>query len=124
MQIESGRYYKTRDGRKALVCTVLDDSPFSSAAPEYPFSGWIANDVKETTWCKEGRKYSDLAVMGINSSDLVAEWRHPIKVEGWINIYASGAAGILHHSKYKADARAEPGRTACIFVSGTENVCP
>jgi hypothetical protein len=67
MQLEAGKYYRTRDGRKAYV---VGSDPFNPSEP-FPFVGWIAG-CGLRTWTASG------AWANFQSDcDLVAPWKEP-----------------------------------------------
>lgn len=44
-------------------------------------------------------------------------------LEGWINLYPGGStSGNLHPTESVADQKADPGRIACVHVTGTYEV--
>lgn len=75
LTLEAGKFYRTRDGRKAQVAGV---NPFHDNA--FCYVGWICGEGGNIGW-KEGGKN------GCNSNlDLVAEWVDPKRIKGWIAI--------------------------------------
>jgi hypothetical protein len=76
MKIEAGKYYRTREGRKAFVEAVLGPSPFDGDTPSYPFYGWI-DKRGAATWMRRGEF---LVGGGDSDKDLVAEWDDPVSV--------------------------------------------
>jgi hypothetical protein len=78
MNIEQGKYYKTRDGRKAFVTAMLRDSPFSTGgSSKVPFRGWIDGSSLIQSWTDSGRRLEYRE----SPSDLVAEWVDPISID-------------------------------------------
>ena len=71
MKIEAGKYYRTRDGRKAYVSAVILENPFGSPRFEcdYPCRGFI-EDSGYSSWQLNGK----WAHENNDSTDLVAEW--------------------------------------------------
>lgn len=113
MQIRPGEY-KRRDGKKAAV---LGKCPFMHE--------WIYTYRDSTQMCgtcivhENGRVSYDKE----RPSDLVAEWREPIIVKGWVNIYEN-VGRLFHATKDLADKNSAGERVACIYVTGTEGVEP
>lgn len=61
----------------------------------------------------------------------ISEWKEPVKVSGWVNVYRNPLPSPLrlHASKETADSANEMlwehnERLACIFVQGTEGEEP
>lgn len=81
MKIEAGKYYRTRDGRKAYVDVIRVSSPFNGYEPTHPIIGYV-DDEKQgprstKTWRADGR----FDVKQDRSIDLVEEWREPVSRE-------------------------------------------
>lgn len=64
LRLEVGKFYKTRDGRKAWVfqCVAMKDA--------FPFRVAVQNELVIYTVTKEGRRFS----VGMSGEDLVAPW--------------------------------------------------
>jgi hypothetical protein len=74
MKIEAGKYYKTRDGKKAFVEHVFQKSPFSGSSPSgYTSFGFIEGNGQVDWWTADGF----YVTCGQGCNDLVAEWREP-----------------------------------------------
>lgn len=56
-------------------------------------------------------------------TDIVSEWREPIRVSGWVNVCADGNK-YFSLTRQEADSCAGSGRIACIYVSGVEGQEP
>ena len=68
MKLEEGKYYKTRDGRKAKVCTIVSDElRYASPVLCLIKSG---SERKVLSYYKEGNYYKSIP----SPLDLVAEW--------------------------------------------------
>jgi hypothetical protein len=67
MTIEPGKFYRTRDGRKAYVHRINDGG-------EYPIEGKIEGGYW-TEWTREGRWLN----LENSPSNLVAEWTDPLE---------------------------------------------
>jgi hypothetical protein len=70
MKIEAGKYYKTRDGRKAYVAAVLEN-PLGRTVT-HKCLGFVGD--RYMSWTDNGHEWS---CFGGNPSDLIAEWREP-----------------------------------------------
>lgn len=113
MKIEVGKFYRTRAGHKARVYA-------TDAGGSYPIHGAIGMDGAWTTadWCASGHFVADSEEA---ASDLIGQWREPVKVNGWVNVFADGGCSLIFESKQRADEFATT-RVACVFVSGQEEV--
>jgi hypothetical protein len=72
MNIEAGKYYRTRDGKKAYVAARIPDEITDG---EYLFIGWIRyaeDDWGSETWCDGGRYLC--SGNGSSADDLCVEW--------------------------------------------------
>lgn len=121
LKIEVGREYRTRDGRKArVICT-------DRYRVEYPIVALVSNPAQgeyaesvcsyrlDGTWHPNGV---------VDELDLVAEWREPVRVSGWVNVYPPhmNVQMSLRRSRAEANLHAGVDRIACIYVSGVEGV--
>lgn len=73
MKIESGRYYKTRDGRKAYVAAILEN-PFGYGNGKYPIVGYIQGK-QQMCWTASGSTRVNCCE---DFDDLVADWVEPV----------------------------------------------
>lgn len=69
MQLEAGKFYKTRDGRKAFVGAV--NPPFEEVNDDEQAIGWIDGQRCSYGWEKDGRHIKSSET---HSEDLVSEW--------------------------------------------------
>ena len=117
---EVGKFYKTRDGRK--VEFLID------------YAGKLQSQCPLLFATQEGyaihtRSTGALREAGEHPNDVISEWKEPVKVNGWVNVYKynDGDIGRLHKSKTEAREaiwiRGNPV-VATIFVSGTEGEEP
>jgi hypothetical protein len=125
MKFEVGKFYKTRDGRKVEVIAVRAGLSFG-----HTVIGLVMNDPygDVTTWSADGN-YGICPDSRELSADLVAEWRDPVKVSGWLNYYKDDRGTLytpaqLHCARKEADRAASISRVACIYVSGEEGKEP
>ncbi|TPM41406.1 hypothetical protein [Mesorhizobium sp. B2-3-4] len=117
--VEAGKFYKTRNGKKAYVAGI---SPFDSTAESRRAIGWVEGDEESTEWFASGHyhKYQD------TESDLVAEWKEPKRIRGFVNLYPSEtgmgiiANNVIHPSKKLADLFETGRRVACIEIDVEE----
>jgi len=114
MKLEAGKYYKTRNGLKAYVEFIRQDSPFGDYLTEYPATGFIEN-LGEQMWKTNG----EFSVPNDYELDLISEWRELVKISGWVNVSDIFTSG-LYKTKEEADSCAGQSRIACIYVSGVE----
>jgi hypothetical protein len=120
MQIEVGKYYRTRDGGKALIMGMDDHA-------KYPIVGRINGHQEPAAWNRDG-DFIDSTVTE-SGEDLIAPWCDPIKVEGWVNMYAEGHPSMdcapspglfIYKTKADADKYSAADRLACVRVTGEE----
>lgn len=84
MKIEAGKYYTTRDGRKAFVDTIVGGSPFMAGCqPIYPVIGYIEDEDSSSSWMIDG--VASFEVGG--ERDLIREYREPEKVVRWVHMW-------------------------------------
>lgn len=65
LKLEVGKFYKTRDGKKAFICAFVDDD-------QYPFSVAREGDVDTYPVTNTGKLYLD---EGQSDSDIIDYWR-------------------------------------------------
>lgn len=114
MKLEAGKYYKTRNGLKAYVEFIRQDSPFGDYLTEYPATGFIEN-LGEQMWKTNG----EFSVPNDYELDLISEWRELVKISGWVNLYDTFTS-MLYKTEEEANSVERQGRRACIYVSGVE----
>ena len=97
LTLQPGRYYRTRDGRKAYVASV--GNPFD-ADYDCPAAGFICGDDVGCEWPLDGGGESETEI------DLVEEWRDPPKTKTQtIALYeANGTICMLNYDS-KEQAR-------------------
>lgn len=117
MNIEVGKFYKTRNDLKVRIYA-------SDGAEPYSFHGavFMENVWQIRQWACNGEYYSEGPE---SANDLVSEWRDPVEVKGWINVYNHDYAARIRPTRAAAD-RADLGgsRIACVYVSGVEGKEP
>lgn len=122
MKLEVGKFYKTRGGKRAHVMGII----YNTKSPmNYPVMGYIDEELSYDTWTLEGNINRSATE---EKDDLIEEWREPIKIEGWINMYGGSsyypdeAAPEFYRTKESADyhVKNHKHRVACIKVSGVE----
>jgi hypothetical protein len=104
-----GNYYRTRGGEKVKLVHVF--------GAENRFPLLFVDDV--------GSSYTDARGSYNHSGpgsdkDIVAEWRDPVHVAGWVNLFEQ-IPPIFYLDKKQADYCGY-GRIACVYVSGIEEV--
>jgi hypothetical protein len=109
MKFEVGKFYKTRSGRK---CEILFICPQKYRAT-YP----VMVGLEPHVWSVNSDGKSQVT----EDYDIVSEWKEPIKIESWVNVYEDGIGRRIFDTKEIADENAIEGkRIACIKVSGVE----
>lgn len=78
MKFELGKFYKTRDGRKAQIFMLDNGAEIILGMVQNKDNIWFSNQ-----WRTDGRIYHNHET----PNDLVGEWREPIKkvMEVWID---------------------------------------
>ena len=114
MKLEAGKYYKTRNGLKAYVEFIRQDSPFGDYLTKYPAMGFIER-YGEQRWKTNGEFNTFIE----NELDLISEWRELVKISGWVNLYDTFTS-MLYKTEEEANSVERQGRIACIYVSGVE----
>jgi hypothetical protein len=76
LDLQAGKYYRTRDGRKAFVAAVVPPSPFGKH--KFTNFGYIDDEDGVFTWGAAGHYNEDLSQ---GAYDLVAPWSEPIEVQ-------------------------------------------
>lgn len=134
LTLEAGKYYRTRDGFKAMV---IAKNPFNMhgkqgeafiGAIEFPKPGDDAFDFPEsaTSWDPSGVFNED----GSESEyDLIAEWVEPKRIKVWVNIfpakeredYPSGyRVGCVTHASKDDAHRMAQGMIATVEIDVLE----
>jgi hypothetical protein len=102
MKLEAGKYYKTRDGRRAYVAAVLEN-PLGAVGTCYPVLGYIGDIY--ASWRLDGRASREPEVPG----DLIAEWREPREWTVYVYDHHDGCVAtslaLLQDQRYKLLAR-------------------
>ena len=111
LTLEAGKFYRTRNGRKAFVGC---ENPFADGSTLRVF-GYIEG-AGIAIWRTDGCYFSDGAAA---SSDLVAEWVEPKRIKGWVNIDEDYCA-YRYDTRKQADAKASKDRIACIEIDVLE----
>jgi len=126
LTLEPGKYYRTRDGRRAFLTTTINNNPFRSDGDgRYPVSGFIEGDGRND-WSASGEFYEN--GMNNHNGDLIAEWVEPKRIKGWLNINRPlgaecgdvASTGNVWASKEHADVCASERRIACIEIDVLE----
>lgn len=110
-------FYRLRNGKKAWVAA---KTPFHYSDPRVWVGQIEGTHCYSVTWTESGKYYADRT----DNEDVVAVWRDPVRVSGWVNVYSSGDLGCIWPTKEQAEAGARPVAHACIYLSGEEGVVP
>jgi hypothetical protein len=117
VKIEVGKSYKDAYGAKVTIVHKLNkpnDYPDAKFIGVRVFPGGFETTLK---YSENGRCYSSVYC------DLVAEWKDPIEVRGFVNVFKDGSRGTLHKTRESADNPAHSyARIACVEVYGKEEV--
>ncbi len=97
MQLEAGKFYKTRHGVKVEILSERENI----------FIGW-QDKFTPRTWYSDGMFRSGYE----SAEDLVEEWIEPTILDRWINIYAKNT--FMYISKKEADEHALNDRLICL----------
>jgi hypothetical protein len=102
MKLEAGKYYRTRDGRKAYVAAIAPEW----VATDYPVLGWV--DIATIRWRADGKE-----VRNESPCDLISEWTdEPEKKEDTARyLYA-------YHNIIEADESGEIVSKGVSFMDG------
>jgi len=117
MNIEVGKFYKTRDGRKARIYAV-------DGVKDFPIHGAVYTGNDE--WCGTIWRFGGRSRELVDSSmDLISEWVEPRSGSFWVNVYDIEQTSPAHISpaylsKDLANRTAGRLRMACVEVKWTE----
>jgi hypothetical protein len=122
LTLEVGKYYRTRDGKKAYAGYVMAESPFNGSKPLYPVSGWVDGEVMPQCWNLDGSLHEP---ENEHKFDLVAEWVEPRRIMGWLAICSADNGQIIYpgrqmHPTAAIALRASPNAIACIEINVLE----
>lgn len=121
MNFEVNKSYRARGGLKVTIIAVGINNLMSMVGVITHLNGLQHVD----TFTKDG-KFDETGEERL--LDLVAEWRDPIKVSGWVNVYRNSelmvGLGHIHTSRETAKQTAAlypiQKPIACIYVEGIE----
>lgn len=105
MKLEVGKFYKTRDGRKAEVVYINEELKDS-----YTVYFLVDGDGHLISCSLEGSYYGDDEA---HESDLVSEWKEPERVTGWMNIYTNCLASAGYSGQQIRSTKEEAEKWAC-----------
>ena len=112
-----GAMYKTREGRR--VQCLSDQYRGCGGSYPYIFMEITGDDPAYYETLPDGTIYAGQQ----HGLDVVGEWREPVSISGWLNVY--DGYQYFYPSRELADVGAVgTRRIACIYVSGTEGVEP
>lgn len=114
IKLEAGKFYRTRDGRKAFVVFV---QPPEGMGHRYPVLGY--HGEYSGNWTSDG-KWND---GGESQNDLVAEWLEPRRISGWVCVWDFPGALVIVHPSEAAAKQATMGdrkKLAIAFIDVLE----
>lgn len=115
INIQPGKYYKTRDGRKAIVYAIHPNNKNNDVIHGAVLT---VSGMESWSWTKLGY-VSFAGEEGVQHPyDLVYEWKEKKTIERWVNIYKEGVWNSCYESKKIADSVAAGGRIACVKLTG------
>lgn len=89
MKLEAGKYFKTRDGRKAYVAAIAPEE----IGAAYPAIGWLGDQLDN--WLTDGRY---MRSGNDESEDLIAEWIEPeAKAEWCLYAYKDRSGNVYNY---------------------------
>lgn len=93
MEIQAGKYYKTRDGQKAFIGAITYN-PFRKTLDPFPARGWIEGDTNSTySWTLSGSRF----IGWPSEHDLIEEWRDPVTEDLYVYLYkVNGCQTVFH----------------------------
>lgn len=114
MQLEIGKFYKSRQGTKAMY--VGEDSDGYPVFAHYWHNG-EPERASMTIHCKDGRRGTESP----NSIDIIGEWTEPQSGTVYVNIYRAGmlfAYDNLNDAKSRADKTRIIARKKAAWTEG------
>lgn len=86
LTLEAGKYYRTRDGRKAYI---VGQNPFDKDDADigFPFGGFVRGGNGD---CLEWWRGDGRFEVREDAMDLVAEWVEPKRIKGFIALKYTG----------------------------------
>lgn len=111
IKLEAGKYYRTHGGDKVFIA---GKSPFEKRP--FEFCGFVENQGTQS-WTAEGKFFT-----GKNSSayDIVAEWKEPKRVKGWLAIGVGYADAKIEDTREEALKAFGGDAVACIEIDVLE----
>ncbi|TBH23625.1 hypothetical protein ELG64_08970 [Rhizobium leguminosarum] len=83
LTLEVGKYYRMRNGRKAIVTCDSGANPFGGEDDKFPFNGYADGFEAGICWTAKGK------TSGWNSEcDIIGAWVEPKRIKGWVNVYS------------------------------------
>ena len=102
LKIEAGKYYKTRDGRKAFVGGIVYGSPFREA--EQP---WVVCylDTHDGKW--NFNLKGEAQGLGCRHMDLIEEWKEPVSKVVTVVMRRSQTGTYTYFEVYESEPNAK-----------------
>jgi len=114
MKIEVGKYYKTRDGRKAFVA-------FCTPSPCLigPYVGYVETETNLIyNWLGDGA--ASMRASSNNKYDLIEEWKEPKSGVKYFNVYPECVDVSAYKDRAEANKHKDNDRIACVRVEWKE----
>lgn len=111
MNLEKGKFYKTRDGRKAecLTTTLTTGGEFTCICEiEGAFETYLPNGKYDTPDCD-------------NRLDLISEWKEPEWF--WVNVFPMNSGGVMFGNEVYSTLEAAVARQSK-YTLATIGICP
>lgn len=81
LTLEVGKYFRMRNGKKAIVTCDSGPNPFGGESDKFPFNGYAEDFEAGICWTSGGK------TSGWNSEcDIIAAWVEPKRIKGWVAV--------------------------------------
>lgn len=113
LQLEVGKCYRTRDGRKVhIVYKCPGDYT-------YPYLGVFDSTIRTVIYRPDG-SWGE----GPDDDDLISEWKEPYTVKGWVALYHNGTGTSSIYPELSMVKQLFPEADAYVHVTGSSDVLP
>ncbi|TBG41875.1 hypothetical protein ELG77_08880 [Rhizobium leguminosarum] len=120
LTLEVGKYYRMRNGRKAIVTCDSGANPFGGEDDKFPLNGYADGFEAGICWTAKGK------TSGWNSEcDIIGAWVEPQRIMGWLAICSADNGQIIYpgrqmHPTAAIALEANPNAIACIEIDVLE----